>query len=174
MNNDKTSNLMEDTLANLGILKDYDFIQTETNNDRLTNWLDNNAGIDGFIKQKETDIVYSLASRIRNYTTKIYPEFTIRQEKYENHKSEYIKRLEAIKNGGLFPTFTIQSWYSGSVFVAGAMIKTKDLYSFITDYPIAVKHGYSDRDFIAVTWNNLQEISSSIMIVTSSLFNQLN
>ena len=171
MNNFISSSYTIDTLNNLG-MSNFEYFQAESKNDALFKWLDLYSGIDWLIKDKNNSI-YTVASRIRFVRPekpKIYQEFTIRGELYGGIKSEYQKRITSIKNGSLYPYFTIQSWFSGSHFMCGAVIKTQDLYDFIKRQPHAVGEMFSNRTFYTVKWDNVKDCEYPILVATSSLY----
>ena len=165
-----SASYVRNALDKLGFV-DYEFLQAESKEDKTFKWLDQYAGVDYIIKD-ENNCIYTLASRIRFVrpeALKIYPEFTIRGEKYSNIKSEYLKRKQSFDNGSLYPYFTMQSWYSASVFKCGALTKTICLYEFMKRNPQAVSIQYSNRPFYCIKWEDIKDCDYPI-IITGSLW----
>ena len=160
-----------DALDNLG-MSHFEYFQSESDSDNTLKMLDRLAGIDGFIKNRN-DCIYTLATRnrfVRPEKPTIYTDFTIRGDKFNDVKSEFTKRISSINNGSLYPHFTIQAWFSASLFMCGAVVKTQNLYSFVKCQPQAVKTGFSDRPFYSVSWRDIKDCEYPILIATSSFY----
>jgi hypothetical protein len=165
-----SSSYTREALDRLG-MSNYEYFQAESKDDKLFNWLDLYAGVDWIIKD-EKNCLYTVASRIRFVRPEsktIYKDFTIRGELYSNIKSEYMKRIESINNGSLYPNYTIQAWYSSSIFKCGAIIETKHLYDFMKKQPQLVSTRWSNRPFYVVGWYDIQIADYPIKIVSESL-----
>ena len=160
-----SSILVPDALIHLGFHQEIQRVETQTNN-TICQWLDRYSGID-YITRDSYNNIGGIASRIRFVSpahSEPYQEFTIRCDKYSGITSEYDKRIDSIKNGFMFPTYTMQSWYSGSCFICGASMLTKDLYQFMSDYDYLVESNYSDRAFKCVKWKDIQRTGFNITI----------
>jgi hypothetical protein len=143
-----------------------EILSAENNNDKALQMMDRLAGIDWLINLSGS--LYTVASRIRFVRPEkptIYRQFTLRGDKYKDVKSEFTKRMDSINNGSLFPYLTMQCWISASQFVCGAMMKTKDLYSFIKEQPQVVMTNYSDRVFYSVNWEDVKTCEYPIIII---------
>jgi hypothetical protein len=129
-------------------------------------------GID-WIAKDEDDHIYGIASRIRHITPRCkeaYPEFTIRYNAPSGNKTEYAKRLEAIAKGYICPAITTQTWYSGSTFICGATIPTKELYNFVemNEYRLQVQTAPDGKQFLCIPWNALKKANLNVTVVTGS------
>ena len=162
-----SSLLVPDALSHLGLSGSLAQVESSIVSGSLVlEWMDRFAGIDWVVKDSENNIG-GIASRIRFVSAAHpypYEEFTVRCDKYYGAISEYDKRIHAIKHGYMFPTFTMQSWYSGSVFLCGAYILTKDLYKFAEEFEYLVSTEHSDREFKAIKWHDLERTGYKIVV----------
>ena len=161
-----SSLLVPDALNHLGFTQEIQHVETQTSGSIICQWLDRFAGID-YITRDDHNNIGGIASRIRFVSTSHpdpYEEFTVRCDKYFGAISEYDKRIHAIKHGYMFPTFTMQSWYSGSLFLCGAYILTKDLYKFSEEFEYLVSTEHSDREFKAIKWHDLERTGYKIVV----------
>ena len=153
-------------------LSNFQYLQIEGSNDKVLKWMDEKAGIDWLLIDKD-DEGYGVATRNRFFNPDkptMYPDFTIRCELYDNIKSEYMKRTNSIKNNSMYPWFQMQSWWSASIFQAAAIGRTIDIYDFIKNNindPKLVKKEHSNRPFYAVGWNNMKNQNYSVYITGS-------
>lgn len=98
----------------------------------LTQKLDIHAGIDAWQIIKDDSIVRGVASRIQ-WGDKDWSSFTIRKSRDSGAKTEFRKRLEAIRGdrGAVYPHLTVQAYVSkrrtGDL-VSVAIVKTEDLF----------------------------------------------
>jgi hypothetical protein len=123
-------------------------------------------GIDFLTKDDKG--IHTFATRIRYAKEggRYWSDFTVRQELYPNTPSEYLKRTSSIKEGSLYPTYTLQAWFTEKEeFVSGAVIETQHLYHFINKYWSYVGTSYSDRPFLTIDWNKIQSKGYPISII---------
>jgi len=129
--------------------------------------LDREAGIDAWILDT-TKGMRALASRVQwniNYKT-----FTIRKERASGMKTEFEKRLYAIKNDWLYPFYTIHAYISEKnnkkELLSVAWCRTKDLIEYIEegilgeDYYIKTVFNNGKADFYVVPWKLFHHIYS--------------
>ncbi len=136
------------------------FLNIENSDNKGLQWLDQNAGIDliGCHDSK----VYGIAARIQYDVS--YATFTMRYERFTGSETEYSKRLETIDTGYFHPLFTMQAYVINNRVSSAAIIKTKDLYSFIQSNPEKVYENKSDNLFKYVYWTDIANAGYTIMI----------
>lgn len=144
------------------ILKDkifnrYKLVNIEKSNNETLLWMDKYSGID-YIGKSPKNQLFGIASRIQwDYD---YSTFTIRYERYTGTATEYKKRLEAIKKGYFYPTYTLQAYFKRDLTpISCAVVKTKSLYEFVQKHPDKIKKLSSDNKFLVVDWDLLDDIS---------------
>jgi hypothetical protein len=129
--------------------------------------LDQEAGIDAWTLDTERGM-RGIASRVQwniNYRT-----FTIRKERESGAKTEFEKRLYAIRNDWLYPFYTVQAYISIAEnkreLLSVAWCKTKDLIEYIEegalgeDYYIKTVDNNGKADFFVVPWKKFHQIYS--------------
>lgn len=119
-------------------------------------WLDQYSGIDWVEKNSENQLT-TIAARIQWDIN--YKSFTIRSERHTRTKTEFAKRKEAIKNGFLYPIFTLHAYFenkSSPKLLSCVMVKTLDFYTFIKKHPDRIYEKESDNKFKIVYWNDLK------------------
>lgn len=162
-------------LDNLGF-SSWQYLQIEKTDNQILTWMDYHGGIDWIIKNQQNEM-YLAASRMRfvnEKKPKVYQDFTIRCSKYTGVNSELEKRLSSINNGSMYPNFQFCAWFSSSfntlnnttssLFLCGAVARTKDVYSFVKQQPHLVKSAYSDRDFLCVNWQDMRSAGYPVLI----------
>jgi len=140
--------------------------------DEMADELDQTAGVDSW-NVKHDDIVRGVASRVQyvcNLSFDSPPDtFTIRKERESGAKTEFEKRLHAIRKGGLYPHWTTQAYIDrpkGELLSLGR-IRTKDLIEHIEegseendDYYVVNPPG--EASFYAVSWWRLKDIGKGV------------
>jgi len=169
--NSEWVNDLKNTLPAIELLKSKVFknkieIQTTEYKDEIIfKWLDQLSGIDYIAKRQDNQLI-TIACRIQwdvNYQT-----FTIRFKRVTGTKTEFDKRIEAIENDYLYPTFTMQAYLNKNPLklLDCALIKTDILYRFIKRHlndknlifeNIANKEG---NKFKYVKWDSLKNSPS--------------
>lgn len=73
-----------------------------------------------------------IASRVQP-SSKNWATFTVRRTRFSGAKTEYEKRLEAIKSGGrfIYPYLTCQAYIDGEELIGVGLAKTAELYTVI-------------------------------------------
>lgn len=136
--------------------------------ERIAEELDQTAGVDSW-NIKHDDIIRGVASRVQ-YVSEMYwtnspPDtFTIRKSRPSGAKTEFEKRLEAIRKGGLFPHWTTQAYLDeqGGELLSLARVRTEDLIRYIdegseSDGDYYVKTPKGEASFFVVDWWRLKE-----------------
>jgi len=139
-----------------------EIICVESQENNIRRLLDMEAGIDYFLIDKHG--MRSIATRVQyDYTCNT---FTIRTERESGGKTELEKRLFAIKNGYLYPEYTLQAYFDNKVdlnLYSIAIIKTTDLFNYYKTNPDDfVTHGSNGAVFKAVHWNYLKNLRINI------------
>lgn len=124
-------------------------------------WLDQYAGVDWLYKLPSNQLV-GVAVRIQsvNVGNTPYNSFTVRSERHTGTTTELAKRSEAIKDGYLYPYYTVQCYVCSNdptKVLSAAIIKTSDLYAYMVspDTKHEVKTNHSDNNFKVVYWSKL-------------------
>lgn len=126
----------------------------ENENSNLSKILDVNTGIDA---------LHILNGRIRGMAIRVqwgenYGTFTVRYKRTSGAKTEYEKRIDAIKNGWMYPFYTVQAYMDGKKCVNFAIVKTSDMYAFIRDCPeqvIEEQNRYDGNLFYHVSFKKI-------------------
>lgn len=130
----------------------------EKADDHILLLLDTKSGID-YIRENETGL-QGIASRVQ-WGSKAWNTFTIRSERHTGAKTEFAKRVEAIRDGYFYPAFTLQAYFTDretNGFLSVGIIKTINLYNFIGANPNLVHKNKSDNEFKFVFWEDLTGI----------------
>lgn len=136
---------------------------TERGDDPLLRRLDMSAGIDLFIENNDGHIS-SVSSRIQTVgTSQPYNTFTVRAERDSGAKTEYEKRLEAIKHGYLYPRLMMQAYITNwrGELVSAAVADTKDVIRFIEAGNAATRRT-TNAEFYVVPWSDLKEAGARV------------
>ena len=126
--------------------------------------MDQVSGID-LIRQNEKGL-QGVAARVQfgsNFKT-----FTIRSKRHSGAKTELEKRIEQIEQGYFYPAFTMQAYFDSRdslKLLSIAVVKTIDLYNFITDCPAKVHTNKSDNIFKYCYWSDLKKAGCNIKII---------
>jgi hypothetical protein len=140
--------------------------------DEMAEELDQTAGVDSW-NVKHDDIVRGVASRVQYLNDLPYdtpPDtFTIRKERQSGAKTEFEKRLHAIRKGGLYPHWTTQAYLDepGGELLSIGRVRTKDLIEYIEDGSTAdddywVVEPEFEASFYAVYWWRLEDIGIGV------------
>jgi hypothetical protein len=140
--------------------------------DEMAEELDQTAGVDSW-NVKHDDIVRGVASRVQYLNRLPFDSppdtFTVRKERPSGAKTEFEKRLYAIRKGGLYPHWTTQAYVDeprGELLSVGR-VRTKDLIEHIEDgsednddYYVVNPPG--EASFYAVSWWRLEDIGVGV------------
>lgn len=145
--------------------------------------LDLLAGIDAWQVNVAQSVMRGLASRIQ-WGPKPYNTFTIRYRRESGGKTEFSKRLSAIRDqDALFPHYTVQAYITHRRYgqlLSAAAISTRDLYEIAaqveqehTDYP----HSFvfspdsdwafsrtSNAIFLWIKWDYLRDCGARLFV----------
>lgn len=140
----------------------------QVTDERIADELDQTAGIDSW-NIKHDDIIRGVASRVQYvsdmYWTNSPPDtFTVRKSRPSGAKTEFQKRLESIRKGGLYPHWTTQAYVDeprGDL-LSLARVRTEDLIRYIDegdedDGDYYTKQPNGEASFYVVDWWRLRE-----------------
>jgi hypothetical protein len=150
-------------------------VEAVTDSD-MADELDQTAGVDSW-SIKHDEIVRGVASRVQ-YVSRLPfdtpPDtFTVRKERQSGTQTEFEKRLNAIRKGGLFPHWTTQAYLDkprGELLSLGR-VRTQDLIEHINsgsednnDYNVI--RPPREASFFAVPWWRLEDIGIGVRTMT--------
>jgi len=136
--------------------------------ERMAEKLDTIGGVDSW-NIRQDDMIRGVASRVQWISKKEWTDtppdtFTIRKSLPSGRKTELQKRLEAIRNGGLYPHWTTQAYLDeqGGELLSLARVRTEDLIRYIdegseSDGDYYVKTPKGEASFFVVDWWRLKE-----------------
>lgn len=124
-------------------------------------WLDVYAGCDWIIKNQSNQI-YGIAVRVQltqpNYYHNPHNSFSIRSEMLSGRKTELEKRQQGLIDKCFGPQYQLHCFMKSEnpqEFLSGAIIKTDDLYDFLSKFPHLVGGNAKDNKFQYVRWTDL-------------------
>jgi hypothetical protein len=129
----------------------------EKSNDEILLLFDRISGVD-YIRQNEHGL-QGIAARVQwgfNYNT-----FTIRMQRKTGAKTELEKRIEQIKNGYIYPAYTLQAYFDNrkeNNLLSIAIIKTIDLYTLYFSNPKLFRVNESDNIFLILDWYKVENL----------------
>lgn len=98
--------------------------------------------------------IYPVASRVQYGTC--WASFTVRYSKPSGARTEYHKRVDAIRRGALYPRYTIQAYVSGPDLLAAAIVKTETLIAACDEHKDQRRVNRADgSEFLYVKWNQI-------------------
>jgi hypothetical protein len=161
-----SSILVPDAIRQMGI--EGTPLAVEGSGNKVCEWLDRYSGIDWLTKQDNNIIGIGVRIRHLEPNATLYKDFTIRGDLTgRNIKSEFTKRIEAIKLGALYPAKTLCAWYKeeDNTFISGAYCNTTDLFECIGKHSYAFQSVQGiDRQFYAFPWNIMEQAGYKIVI----------
>ena len=119
--------------------------------------LDRDCGVDYMIHDSDTGLTTTLATRVSYSTEPAFATFTVGERELAKRRRE----LEAAEAIG--PYYTVQGTITApqtGTFVFGAVVVTRDLITFIDDFPGRVRqrrNSTSGKAFIAVAVSDLRD-----------------
>lgn len=147
-----------------------EYVAVEEYPDReLNRVIDMYGGIDLILKSKTG--LRGVASRIQpsnpNYPNKNWRTFTVRYSRESGVDTEYQKRSDAIKNGCLYPCYTLQAYLDENENLLGyALCKTRDLLTLIDRGIFRLKRTGEDQIgqawFFVVRWRDFKKYGLAI------------
>lgn len=139
----------------------------ESLDESLARLLDMNTGADLYYKRDE--MVWFIALRISQPSTR--KEFDIRYAKDNHAKTEYEKRVEALLNKAVRPTWNIQAHISGNSLVMG-VVDSDRLFRYLrTAEQNKTLHTdrWSDATRCVVGWDELEEHGIHVTVIEKQL-----
>ena len=125
------------------------------------------AGIDAWLIYEKAQIIRALASRVQWKDGNCWETFTIRYERMSGAKTEYKKRLDAIRRrDSLYPHYTLHAYLgfkeNGYEFLGVGRVLTEHLYLYADEWlyrdekrAYLQANGDDGNIFICVPWDSL-------------------
>jgi hypothetical protein len=139
-----------------------EIISIEESNNSVLLLFDQYSGID-YLRKNDIGL-QGIASRIQ--FGKAWNTFTIRTERISGAKTEYVKRKEQIKEGYIYPYYTLQAYFDNRKdlnLLSICIIKTIDLYKEIENNS-KVKTRTSDNVFKYIDWLDIDKNKIKVYI----------
>jgi hypothetical protein len=139
-----------------------DIISIEESDNSVLLLFDKYSGIDYL--RKDNLGLQGIASRVQFGHP--WNSFTIRTKRHTGSKTEYEKRIEQIKNGYIYPYFTLQAYFDNTTnlnLLSICIIRTIDLY-FELENNSKIKEKTSDNEFKILFWNDIKCKHKKIII----------
>jgi hypothetical protein len=139
-----------------------DIISIEESDNSVLLLFDKYSGIDYL--RKDNLGLQGIASRVQFGNA--WNSFTIRTKRHTGAKTEYEKRIEQIKNGYIYPYFTLQAYFDNTNdlnLLSICIIKTKDLYYELENNKKVINKS-SDNEFKVLFWNDIEIKHKKIII----------
>jgi hypothetical protein len=124
-------------------------VETVTDS-QMAKVLDMYAGIDMWMLSGQS--LYGIASRVQ-YGPTSWDTFTVRYRLASGNRTEYHKRQESLKNGSLYPRWTIQAYVDGERLVSAAITTTERLVEMCQRHEHQVRRAPGGNEFIYVGWD---------------------
>jgi hypothetical protein len=154
-------------------------VESDVDKSKACLWLDQFAGVDWMIKNSDNN-VFGVAARTQFTNPAYYHDphdsFTIRCDTLSGRKTELAKRMDAIQNGYFFPYFTLQAYFKKEFpteLLSAAIIRTKDLYQFVKQYPYKITSNRFDNGFKVVKWDELQSNGVPVKIIRPNVLDDI-
>lgn len=129
-----------------------EIIRIEKQDNEILLTIDQKAGID-YIRSNETGL-QGVAWRAQ-WGDRAWDTFTIRYKRHSGAETEYEKRIRQIRDGYLYPAFTMQGYFDRrktNLPLSVGIVKTLELYELIVGTPGVVHENRSDNQFLFVRW----------------------
>lgn len=118
--------------------------------------IDRYAGVDAWLIRHEQGTVYTIASRVQFVAERAWPSFTIREERYTGSRTELEKRLVAVKEGAIYPSFTVQAYvlHNPPTLLKAFTVATLPLYEHILGHwgDLEQRVNPDDGNLFRVVW----------------------
>lgn len=159
-----------ETLQNVALTGSI--IPVEFQSGDVAKLLDQQAGIDYLVHGSSGVVGVALRSQFIKVGNNPFNTFSVRYRLKNQHETEFEKRHRAIKQGNMFPTWTIQSYFDTSgMFLSAARILTQDLYQYIDEVGNYAADSYVNpqdgNQFLACRWSHIKRLGYQIYITGS-------
>ena len=142
-------------------------VAVEGDTNEICQMLDKTCGTDYFQVYEEHGLVWGVASRMQEIDTarfkRPFNTFTVRKGRKSGAKTEYEKRKDAIKNGGVYPYLTMQGYFDkqdGHLMSLG-IARTVDIMEFIdSGHAETRRTGWEQSgqaEFYVVRWEDFKQ-----------------
>lgn len=154
------------------LLQGGELMAVEGSDDEVCKMLDLTCGTDYFQVYSDTGLVWGIASRMQE-ADRPWNTFTVRKERASGVKTEYEKRADAIKRGGVYPFLTMQGYinrHTGEL-MSLAIARTIDIMAFIESGLATVRRTGADQKgqatFFVVDWEKLKKAGYRVKVYTA-------
>lgn len=154
------------------LLKGGELMAVEGADDAVCRMLDMTCGTDYFQVYDGLGLVWGIASRMQVIDTTRYSRpfdtFTVRKARDSGTKTEYEKRRDAIRHGGVYPYLTMQGYVDGQTdeLMSLGIARTTDIMDYVDRGFARVKHtGPEQRgqaEFYIVDWEHFESAGYDI------------
>lgn len=137
-----------------------DIIRIEKQDNEILVTIDQKSGID-YLRSDHTGL-QGIAWRAQ-WGEKAWDTFTIRYQRHTGTETEYEKRIRQIRDGYLYPAFTMQGYFDDRLTnnpLSVGIVKTIDLYHLIIGTPSVTHQNHSDNQFLFVRWSDIPKMKS--------------
>lgn len=137
-----------------------EIIRVEKQDNEILITIDQKSGID-YIRSDETGL-QGIAWRAQ-WGDRAWNTFTIRYKRHSGAETEYEKRMRQIREGYLYPAFTMQGYFDDRHInnpLSVGIVKTIDLYRMIVSHPELTHRNHSDNQFVFVRWQDIPTMKS--------------
>lgn len=131
-------------------------IRVEKQDNEILLTIDQKAGID-YIRSNDTGL-QGIAWRSQ-WGNRAWDTFTIRYNRVSGAKTEYEKRVQQIREGYMYPAFTMQGYFTDrdtNTPMSVGIVRTLDLYQLLIDRPEVAHLNKSDNEFLFVRWRDIE------------------
>lgn len=139
-----------------------ELIEIESTDNNILQMFDKFSGVDAIQITKDNQI-RGVAMRVQYGNA--WNTFTIRYKRTSGAKTEYEKRVEALKNEKAYPHLTVQCYLSndGNEILSVGIIRTRDLYEQIEKYPHIRNFRKAGEDGNIFLWVSFKKLSNILV-----------
>lgn len=156
------------------LLHGGELLAVEGSDDAVCKMLDLTCGTDYFQVYGDKGLVWGIASRMQEIDTERFPKpfntFTVRKARASGAKTEYEKRQDAIKCGGVFPYLTMQGYVDKQTkgLMSLGIAKTTDLMEFVERGYASERHTGRDQigqaTFYVAAWDKMRQTGYKVLV----------
>lgn len=138
-------------------------MSVEGSDDEVCRMLDLTCGTDYFQVYNDRGLVWGIASRMQEVDSRPFNTFTVRKARESGAKTEYEKRKDAIKRGGVYPFLTMQGYVDKQTenLLSLAIAKTTDIMEFVENGWAITRHTGAEQKgqafFYVVSWDDMEK-----------------
>lgn len=148
-----------------------EFMPVEGEENPVCQMLDRTCGTDYFQVYRQRRLVWGVASRVQEIWDgcKPFNTFTVRKSRASGVKTEYEKRKDAIRSGGVYPYLTLQAYVNDKTgaLMSLAVVRTEDLMKYVESGKAKEKHTgekqIGQAAFFTVDWQGFHDAGYRIL-----------